>query len=1454
MAMTQTQLLDAYRFFNVAFNAAPGTTYMDQLDTAYAGGMTTQQIVNEYTTKPEFTSIYPNFLPHEQFATRLVNNVVGSSATDAAKEQAVNDIVGALGAGWTRGDVIFRVFNNLANKPEDDAEWGGTAKQLENRVKVAEYYTETLGGSSTDLATLQQVVANVTDTTDVSSSEKIEEAMGGATSTGQTFTLTKGVDDLKATTGNDTIIAAIDANDESRTLNTGDVIDGGAGKDTLDLTIGANQNPTVTIKNVEVLEVRNAAAGGNVDMRNTDGAVKTIVEKQSTNGFTADFIAAADVAVSIKDVTTANLVSDYNWNAGALAGAADAASLTLNNVVGTVAGRHTVQLQGGTATQGFETVNVKTEGAASNLANLVVTGSGATNTMTKLVVTGDQNLTIANTAFAATGGAIDASAFTGNLVVNAVNAVDVDFKGGKGNDTILFGATLLATDKIDGGDGTDTLGANAFADLQAAFTAGRVSNIEAIRIEQAIATNNGTLDVSKAGNVNSVSINGIGANTNTLTNLADNSTVTLTANGTGTLVANIKDASLAGTANTLNINLGVATDAAVVTAGTITAAGVETINVATAGTIASGAGTNTLTLTANADLAKLVVTGNEDVTVTFTGGGAALKEFDASKATGVQNTSNLAFSASGAALTGGNKADVLAGGAGNDTIVGGAGNDQITGGAGSDVLTGGEGSDTFVMSDNGNAVNLTNPIVDTIKDFTLGSGGDVLNIAALGNRPVVDGAGSLVKVTALNGALPATGTADGRAELIVLDSSVADLQAANASALNAKLFNLSSTGYGNVLVAYADSASGNVRLATATIAGGDITSVTDFAVLEGVTTAALASGFHVNNLAGLGTAGVNANVLAGQTATGTAGNDTFTAANAAAFNGATITGIGGTDSLVVAGVTGGAVAVGNGTTGGTITAGTTIGSIDLQGGTSVGAFTLAANAALTNTVVTNSSTAAGATVNLGNNAGARFVGTGNGQNDSVTFANAGQTAALGNGDTVAGAVAGNVVTSTTAANETINVGAVGALAATFTDAGGAGDILLLANTTGTVVTGAITGFETLNLGTATGGNLTVTLGAGSSGITTLIVDGHTNTVNNTVNLSAAQLDALTTITASGGANGTQSLVTTDTGAVTVNLSDSAYTAANWDAINFSASGANRVQITLGQNQAAAALTYTAGTAGNDTITVSGDLGQGGNATLATSAFENVNFTVAQTNVVTLSNDVAQAVTATGGGAFILGATTGGSFAGSGSATYNVTGNTGADTITITSSGQTTIAGGNGIDTINLNATNGVQDQIVFADGAGGAGIIAAANRDTITGFNVANDRIILDIDATTVATVAGAPAVQAAAIGGAVAISNANDIVILSGDMGGATDVLTGGVDGTNLLANLGGALTITATTNQAYLVAYDNGKAFLYHVWENLGAGGGDTAIAATDIKLIGTFEGITLNSLTAANFVLAA
>jgi len=356
----------------------------------------------------------------------------------------------------------------------------------------------------------------------------------------------------------------------------------------------------------------------------------------------------------------------------------------------------------------------------------------------------------------------------------------------------------------------------------------------------------------------------------------------------------------------MTLNLGSAADAATFNAGTIGAAGVETLNVASLGTVASGAGTNLVTITGNADLAKLVVTGSEDVTVTFAGGGAALKEFDASAATGVQNTGSIDFASSGATIKGGNKADVLTGDAGNDTLIGGAGNDQLSGAAGSDVLTGDEGGDTFFLTTNGNAANATNTIVDSITDFALGSGNDVIDLSQLANalRPVQNGNVSATTVKALNAALP-TGGADGTAELIILDSSVADMRAADSQALNNKLFNLAGApNQGQVLVAYSATDGGNVRLAVANIAGGDITNVTDLAVLNGVTTASLASGFNGANITGLQVAGVNIALTAAATdnAQGGLANDTITGAASGDLVAAdVVNGGGGANTLVVTG-------------------------------------------------------------------------------------------------------------------------------------------------------------------------------------------------------------------------------------------------------------------------------------------------------------------------------------------------------------------------------------------------------------------------------------------------------------------------------------------------------------------------------------------------------------------------
>ncbi|WP_026970941.1 type I secretion C-terminal target domain-containing protein, partial [Aliagarivorans marinus] len=74
--------------------------------------------------------------------------------------------------------------------------------------------------------------------------------------------------------------------------------------------------------------------------------------------------------------------------------------------------------------------------------------------------------------------------------------------------------------------------------------------------------------------------------------------------------------------------------------------------------------------------------------------------------------------------------NVLLGGAGDDVLYGGDGNDVLVGGEGNDILIGGEGIDTFswLASD---ASTSGEEASDVIEDFTVGSGGDVLDLSDL---------------------------------------------------------------------------------------------------------------------------------------------------------------------------------------------------------------------------------------------------------------------------------------------------------------------------------------------------------------------------------------------------------------------------------------------------------------------------------------------------------------------------------------------------------------------------------------------------------------------------------------------------------------------------------------------------------------------------------------------------
>lgn len=308
--------------------------------------------------------------------------------------------------------------------------------------------------------------------------------------------------------------------------------------------------------------------------------------------------------------------------------------------------------------------------------------------------------------------------------------------------------------------------------------------------------------------------------------------------------------------------------------------------------------------------------------------------------------------------------------------------------------------------------------------------------------------------------------------------------------------------------------------------------------------------------------------------------------------------------------------------------------------------------------------------------------------------------------------------------------------------------------------------------------------------------------------------------------------------------------------------------TINLNTGSAAASVTLGT-GADTINVNTAIAATGAAVVATAVASTINITVDQNGdltqeitgafahtynvsanqtALTVLNTAGATINASAGGTFTLGAA-GQIFTSSGVNNVVVNGAAAADTITLGNTGTGTVNAGGGIDNITVTANTGVTT-IAFNDGAG-VGIVAAVDRDVVTGFSAANDIIQLDVTQTTVGTAAGAtPVVQAVGATGALVLASATaDITVLNFDMGGTTAVLAGVLDGSALLANIGGAVTAAANTDDGYILAYDNGNAYLYAFTNSTAAG-----VLAAEIALIGTFNGLAVGSLGVANFALGA
>jgi len=706
MAITAETRQSIIELVVTAYNAAPGTTLLTELVAIIESGGTLADVADNLTASSQWTSTYPSFQTAEEFAAEWLGNLVPEAGADALAE-GISVAVGLINGGASFADLLIQASSFLSALSEDDAAFGSSAANFNNKVEVATYHTitqETDGIDSAALASVTSDDASVdTAKASVDSSAAAEE--------GTTFTLTTSVDTPTGGAGDDTFSAKIGGSDA--TLNAADRVDGGDGADSITIASAggaAVSSGGYTLSNIETISVTAAldtstddttlnlaSASGYTTLRNSGSSSDVVF---SNVGSLVDLELAYTAGTGITTVTYAS--------------SADSGANT-QNIMLTDAG------SAGTVTvEGVEIVEVTATGAST----LVLDAEDATD----VNVNASGTTTISLSAGMDSLTAVDGSASTGNVTYAMdFSTAEISLTAGTGNDTISISAGIPGTrDVIDGGDGIDAifLASTGAADVTSiAGALASISNVEVLSLRAVDGANNDTITVD-------------------MDNLE----------GVGSISLSARDQD---TVNTFNLNDLSVDQAAAISVGYVTGSTGATINLdikdgtgtedSASVTVSPKSGATTTIQDASDTLEHLTVAvGSLNATATLT---INASDFDSSL-TVTGGTEGRLLDMDGTAITSDivDLSDVVSNtrlllGADTITVTGGSGNDRISFGTtytNADSVDGGDGSDTVRLELTGSlttAINVTN--VETVALASQAASSSV-NGSGIDNITIID--------------------------------------------------------------------------------------------------------------------------------------------------------------------------------------------------------------------------------------------------------------------------------------------------------------------------------------------------------------------------------------------------------------------------------------------------------------------------------------------------------------------------------------------------------------------------------------------------------------------------------------------------------------------------------------------------------------------------------------------
>jgi hypothetical protein len=421
------------------------------------------------------TPFYPKLSTSEEIITKFYKNVMGRDSVDAG---GMDYWSGQLKTKSV-GTVVFDMITALLNSPTTDPVVAASKALFTNKVTVGLVYAVDKLGNDPVLAA--QINAAVT-ATDTAAALAI---INGSLNPGVSKDLTLNQDALVGTAGNDTFNALGKENANATltdTLQSADTINGGAGVDTLNVTLNNNGTVTPVLTDVENVVLRATAASANLDLGSSTGVTNVTVKASSADTTTVSGVAR--IALGVANLGAGKFVQ-FNGATGS--------SRTLSlDTVGTSSSAVGVNISGAATTlnltakdatamlsgEAYTTVNLTSNGsynyigvngATSSLAKVTVTGAGfadlSANTFSalKTLTVGDGGSKVVSSYATTADGVFTTGAGNDTLTVEGAGVKTIST--GAGNDSITIGgASLASTSSVDAGAGDDTvyfIGGNA---------------------------------------------------------------------------------------------------------------------------------------------------------------------------------------------------------------------------------------------------------------------------------------------------------------------------------------------------------------------------------------------------------------------------------------------------------------------------------------------------------------------------------------------------------------------------------------------------------------------------------------------------------------------------------------------------------------------------------------------------------------------------------------------------------------------------------------------------------------------------------------------------------------------------------------------------------------------------------------------------------------------------------